>query len=124
MIDFAKITKTFDGIDCCYLGQRKSGDQVLHRFAVFNNASELFCYYNEQGQRVECDAKTGKWAPVTTGHQIVAPPKIVEVTGWVALYTNENGGYCFGSYTAEPISALGFLAKQKHTFRFEVPNDS
>lgn len=124
MIDFSKITKTVGGLDCYYLGQRTSNGQVLHRFAIANNASEFICYYNEQGKAIEFSGSLRKWVATPTGHQIVAPPKIVEVTGWVALYTNENGGYCFGSYTAEPISALGFLAKQKHTFRFEVPNDS
>ena len=122
MIDFAKITKTLTGLDCYYLGQRTSGDQVLHRFAVVNPACEKFAYYNEQGQRIEY-LGPGVWVVQNDGHQIIAPPKIVEVTGWVALYTNENGGYCLGSSTHEPVSAIGYIAKQKHTFRFEVPSE-
>ena len=122
MIDFSKITKTLTGLDCYYLGQRTSKGQVLHRFAVFNDVGEVFCYYNEQGQKIEFSG-AGGWLVDTKGHQIIAPPKIVEVTGWVALYPNENGGYCFGSYTHEPVSATGYIAKQQHTFRFEVPNE-
>ena len=122
MIDFAKITKTLDGIDCCYLGQRKSNGQVLNRFAIFNDASEVICYYNEQGQRVECDARTGKWVATPMTHQIIAPPKIVEVTGWVTLHT-KGDGYCIGASVSEPLRLNNFLAKQKHTFRFEVPNE-
>ena len=90
MIDFAKITKTFKGLDCRYLGQRTSNAQVVHRFAVFNHASEVICYYNDQGQRVECDARTGKWVATPTGHQIIAPPKIVEVTRWFVYDRNDS----------------------------------
>ena len=123
MIDFQSIRYTTAGLECYYLGQRRSGDQVLHRFAVVNPAGEKFAYYNEQGQRVDFDDRTRKWVVTSGGHQIIAPPKIVEVTGWVALYTNENGGYCLGSSPHEPVSATGYIAKQKHTFRFEVPNE-
>lgn len=130
MIDFSKITKTVDGIDCCYLGQRISDGQVLHRFAVFNNASELFSYYNERGERINFFGNDG-WAVCKGGLQIIAPPKIVEVTRWVGLYGgnvdshgNRNGdGFYVCTYQDEPKKLPDMLVKQQHTFRFEVPND-
>ena len=122
MIDFSKITKTVGGLDCYYLGQRRSGDQVLHRFAVVNPAGEKFAYYNEQGQRIEY-LGPGVWVVQNDGHQIIAPPKIVEVTGWVALFPDGKDGYCHSFYTDEPVGVLGFIDKQQHTFRFEVPNE-
>ena len=122
MIDFSKITKTVSGLDCHYLGQRTSGGQVLHRFAVFSDVGEVFCYYNEQGQKIEFSG-AGGWLVDTKGHQIIAPLKIVEVTGWVALFPDGKDGYCHSFYTAEPVGVLGFIDKQQHTFRFEVPND-
>ena len=123
MIEFRSIRYTTAGLECYYLGRRRSVDGNVHRFAVVNPAGEKFAYYNDHGQRIEFDDRTGKWVATPTGHQIIAPPKIVEVTGWVALYTNENGGYCLGSSTHEPVSAIGYIAKQQHTFRFEVPNE-
>ncbi|MCE2815550.1 MAG: hypothetical protein LW850_34655 [Planctomycetaceae bacterium] len=101
MIDFTKITKTLVGLDCYYLGQRISGDQVLHRFAVVNPAGEKFVYYNDQGQRIDYASGIGKWVVRNDGHQIIAPPKIVEVTRWVALQgsTFDGDGYhvaCYG----------------------------
>ena len=124
MIDFAKITKTLDGMDCRYLGQRTSGGQVINRFAVFNNAAELFCYYNEQGQRIDY-VGLGKWVAAPTGHQIIAPPKIVEVTRWVGLYEKSDAPGKYYLDNAENENSLGNLviAKQQHTFRFAVPND-
>lgn len=124
MIDFAKITKTLDGMDCRYLGQRTSGDQVINRFAVFNNTAELFCYYNEQGDRIEFSGNVGKWVVFNDGHQIIAPPKIVEVTQWIGLRRDPNGGYTIASVSKkERLEHPIFLDKQQHTFRFEVPND-
>lgn len=125
MIDFSKITKTVSGLKCYYLGQRRSVGQVLHRFAVVNDAAELICYYNDQGQRIEFDDRTGKWVATPTGHQIIAPPKIVEVTGWVALgkdSRSDGNGYAVVAYRDDPNHEW-IIAKQKHTFRFEVPND-
>ena len=122
MIEFSKITKTLTGLACCYIGQRTSGGQVLHRFAVFSDVGEVFCYYNEQGQKIEFSG-AGGWLVDTKGHQIIAPPKIVEVTGWVTLFPDGKDGYCHSFYTSEPVGVLGFIAKQKHTFRFEVPNE-
>ena len=120
-IDFAKITKTVDGLDCYYIGKRTSGDQVLHRFAVFNNASELFSYYNEQGERVEFFGNDG-WAICKGGLQIIAPPKIVEVTRWIGLFWDDSE-YELHSATDENSFSSLVIAKQQHTFRFEVPNE-
>lgn len=126
MIDFAKITKTLTGLACCYLGQRTSGGQVLHRFAVFSDVGEVFCYYNEQGQKIEFSG-AGGWLVDTKGHQIIAPPKIVEVTRWVGLYEKSHAP---GEYLLDYASTESLLDKnpcfrgcQQHTFRFEVPND-
>ena len=123
MIDFQSIRYTTAGLECYYLGQRRSVDGNVHRFAVVNPAGEKFAYYNDQGQRIEFDDRTGKWVATPTGHQIIAPPKIVEVTGWVTLHNNGDG-YCIGASMSEPLRLNNFLAKQQHTFRFEVPNDS
>jgi hypothetical protein len=91
---------------------------------MFNDQGEVFCFYDDKGTKLDFDGVNWIASDYCNSHQIIAPPKIVEVSGWVALYTNENGGYCFGSYTHEPVSATGYIAKQQHTFRFEVPNDS
>jgi hypothetical protein len=125
MIDFSKITKTVSGLDCRYLGQRKSNGQVLNRFAIFNDASEVICYYNEQGQRVECDARTGKWVATPMTHQIIAPPKIIEVTRWVGLFEKSHAPGKYFLDTVEDEQSFGnrLIAKQQHTFRFEVPNE-
>lgn len=131
MIDFQNIRYTTAGLECYYLGQRRSGDGNVHRFAVVNPAGEKFAYYNDQGQRIEFDDRTGKWVATPTGHQIIAPPKIVEVTRWVALYKetvdshgSPNGdGFYVCPHQDEPKNLPNMLAKQKHTFRFEVPNE-
>lgn len=126
MIDFAKITKTVGGLDCYYLGQRRSGDQVLHRFAVVNPAGEKFAYYNEQGRRIEY-LGPGAWVVQNDGHQIIAPPKIVEVTRWVGLYekSHATGEYVLDYAPAESLldKTPFFRGSQQHTFRFEVPNE-
>lgn len=124
MIDFAKITKTTKGLDCYYLGQRRSGDQVLHRFAVVNPAGEKFAYYNDQGQRIEY-LGPGVWEVQSGGHQIIAPPKIVEVTRWIALQgsTFDGDGYHVACYEEAPPKDCFCLDVQQHTFRFEVPNE-
>lgn len=124
MIEFSKITKTLTGLACCYLGQRTSGGQVLHRFAVFSDVGEVFCYYNEQGQKIEFSG-AGGWLVDTKGHQIIAPPKIVELTHCIGLYKNSHGGFFISTGpNEESLSAKNLLAWQQHTFRFEVPNDS
>ena len=126
MIDFQSIRYTTAGLECYYLGQRRSGDQVLHRFAVVNPAGEKFAYYNEQGQRIEY-LGPGVWVVQNDGHQIIAPPKIVEVTRWVGLYEKSHAP---GEYLLDYASTESLLDKnpcfrgcQQHTFRFEVPNE-
>jgi hypothetical protein len=124
MIDFTKITKTLVGLDCYYLGQRISGDQVLHRFAVVNPAGEKFVYYNDQGQRIDYASGIGKWVVRNDGHQVIAPPKIVEVTRWIVYDRNDScldGYYCFVS-VSKPVDGK-FDHVEKVTARFEVPND-
>ena len=76
-IDFQSIRYTTAGLECYYLGQRRSVDGNVHRFAVVNPAGEKFAYYNDQGQRIEFDDRTGKWVVTPTGHQIIAPNSIL-----------------------------------------------
>ena len=123
MIDFSKIAKTVDGLDCYYIGQRTSGGKTIHRFAIANDASEVICYYDEQGKRLEFSG-AGGWVVCKTGiHQIIAPPKIVEVTKWIGLSDGGNGNYSITFASSEDGFGSGFVAKQQHTFRFEVPNE-
>lgn len=70
MIDFSKITKTVDGLDCQYFGQRISGGKVIHRFVVYNDSAELINYYDEKGQRIEFSGSSG-WLVNNRGHQII-----------------------------------------------------
>lgn len=124
MIDFAKITKTFDGLDCYYIGQRKSVGKTIHRFAIVNDTAELICYYDEQGKRIEFCGSDG-WMVNKHGHQIIAPPKIVEVTRWVGLSKHSDfsgDGYLVAAFNETPDRDESIIAWTKHTFRFEVPN--
>lgn len=125
-IDFSKITKTVDGLDCYYIGQRTSGGKIIHRFAVVNDVSELINYYDEQGQRIEFSG-AGGWLVSNSGHQIIKPPKIVEVTRWVGLYEKSHapGEYLLDYALTESLldKTAFFRGCQQHTFRFEVPND-
>lgn len=124
MIDFSKITKTLDGYDCHYFGVRESYGAKLHCFGVMTGHGVHEKCYDDEGQHLFFNPSIREWErSKSDAFAIVKPPKIIEVTGWVVLYPNENGGYCFGSYTAEPINDLGFIAKQQHTFRFEVPHE-
>ena len=125
MIDFQSIRYTTAGLECYYLGQRRSVDGNVHRFAVVNPAGEKFAYYNDHGQRIEFDDRTGKWVATPTGHQIIAPPKIVEVTRWVALYSGNTigDGHFVCCYEKKPELQKDTLDIKQHTFRFEVPNE-
>lgn len=90
MIDFANIKHTTAGLECYYLGQRISKGVILHRFAVVNSASEMICYYNESGKLIDYDPRTGRWVACSDGHQIVRPPRNVEVTRWLCFeYVND-----------------------------------
>lgn len=123
MIDFAKITKTLDGYDCHYFGTRESYGTKLHCFGVWTPTGLYEKCYDDQGRHLAF-SMNGEWeVSKTNAFAIVKPPKIVEVTGWVALFPDGKDGYCHSFYNAEPVGALGFIAKQQHTFRFEVPHD-
>lgn len=124
MIDFAKITKTVSGLDCIYLGQRRSAGQVLHRFAVVNDTAEVICYYNEQGQKIEFSG-AGGWLVDTKGHQIIAPPKIVEVTRWIGYYWDKDKGDVCTDYYVQihPNAERAYLKLLQITESIEVPNE-
>ena len=122
MIDFSKITKTVTGLDCYYLGQRRSGDQVLHRFAIVNDTAEMFCYYNERGQKIEFSGADG-WLVDNKGHQIIAPPKIVEVARWIGYYWDKDKGDVCTDYYVQiyPDAERAYLKLLKITESIEVP---
>ena len=125
MIDFSKITKTLDGYDCHYFGMRESYGTNLHCFGVMTGRGVHEKCYDEEGQQLFFNPNIREWGrSKSDAFSIIAPPKIVEVTGWVALFPDGKDGYCHSFYGSEPVGVLGFIAKQKHTFRFEVPNDS
>ena len=124
MIDFSKITKTVDGYDCHYFGTRESYGTKLHCFGVMTAQGVVEKCYDDQGRRlvwVSCDVQWGVCE--NDSFAIIKPPKIVEVTRWVALFHDGLGGYRPESYTAEPRGTQGFIDIQQHTFRFEVPNE-
>jgi len=60
MIDFASITKTLDGYDCHYFGQRnvfiRGSEWRVHCFAVFHPAMGAFeKWYDDDGHRLSID---------------------------------------------------------------------
>ena len=59
MIDFAKITKTVDGMDCRYIHERESHGERIHVFALFNEVGARYEYYNQQGERIKWSGS--KW---------------------------------------------------------------
>ena len=123
MIDFAKITKTLDGYDCHYFGTRESYGTKLHCFGVWTPTGLYEKCYDDQGRPLTF-SMNGKWeVSETNAFAIVKPPKIVEVTRWIGIYTTGNGNYSTIFANTEDGFGSGFLAVQKHTFRFEVPND-
>ena len=91
MIDFKSIRYTLGGLECYYCGQRKSGNQVLHRFAVVNGSMEVFQYYDDQGRRLEY-VGPGMWVGVSSEHHdIIKPWRKVEVTRWLTYHRNADG---------------------------------
>lgn len=125
MIEFSKITKTLDGYDCHYFGVRESHGTTLHCFGVWTGYGCCESAYDEQGRRLRwCHEKTCWKVSANQAFQIVKPPKIVEVTRWVGLRIDFNGNYTISTSTDEEhFDNDLFLAKQQHTFRFEVPHD-
>ena len=124
MIDFAKITKTLDGYECHYFGTRIGADHkmILHCFAVWTDNGVFEKCYDEHGRHLVWDF--GGWeVSKTDAFAITKPPKIVEVTRWIGIYTTGNGNYSTIFANTEDGFGSGFLAVQKHTFQFEVPND-
>ena len=129
MIDFAKITKTVGGLDCYYLGQRLSYGVNVHRFAVVNGHSERFCYYNDAGKRI--DFTDGRWSEAECLKvdkdlfQIIAPPKIVEVTRWIGYYWDKDKGDVCTDYYVQiyPDAERAYLKLLKITESIEVPNE-
>ena len=124
MIDFAKITKTLDGYDCHYFGTRIGFDGTkLHCFAIMTSCGVKEKNYDDQGRPLAF-SMDGKWeVSETNAFAIVRPPKIVEVTRWIGIYTTGNGNYSTIFANTEDGFGSGFLAVQQHTFRFEVPHD-
>ena len=122
MIDFSTITKTVDGLDCYYIGQRKSGGKTIHRFAIANDVSEVICYYDEQGKRLDFSGAGGWVVCKTGGHQIIAPPKIVEVTRWIGYYWDKDkGDVCTDFYVqVYPDAERSYLKLLKITESIEV----
>jgi hypothetical protein len=53
MIDFASITKTIDGYDCHYFGQRNVFEWRVHCMAVWSpDLGSHERWYDDQGQRL------------------------------------------------------------------------
>ena len=124
MIEFSKITKTLDGYECHYFGTRIGFDGTkLHCFAIMTSCGVKEKNYDDQGRPLAF-SMDGKWeVSETNAFAIVRPPKIVEVTRWIGIYTTGNGNYSTIFANTEDGFGSGFLAVQKHTFRFEVPHD-
>lgn len=125
MIDFAKITKTLGGLDCHYFGVRESFGTKLHCFGVWTRYGVCESAYDEQGRHLVWKPNETRWVLCETDDfAIIAPPKIVEVTRWIGLRCDSKGEYTIESVSKkERLGHPIFLAKQQHTFRFEVPNE-
>ena len=124
MIEFSKITKTLDGYECHYFGTRIGADQtILHCFAVWTHNGVFEKGYDQHGRQLVWNF--GTWeVSKTDAFAITKPPKIVEVTRWIGLRHDSNGEYTIASVSKkERLEHPTFLAKQQHTFRFEVPNE-
>ena len=124
MIDFSKITKTLDGYDCHYFGTRESYGTKLHCFGVWTPTGLYEKCYDDQGRHLVLSPNGTGWeVRKSNAFAIVRPPKIVEVTRWIGIYTTGNGNYSTIFANTEDGFGSGFVAVQKHTFRFEVPNE-
>ena len=125
MIELSKITKTLDGYDCHYFGTRMSNGRKLHCFGVWTTTGLYEKCYDENGKHLVWSDLVGKWSVSDQpDFQIIAPPKIIEVTRWVGLRIDSNGNYTISTSTDEEnFDNDHFFGKQQHTFRFEVPHD-
>ena len=124
MIDFSKITKTLDGYDCHYFGTRESYGTKLHCFGVMTVNGVMEKCYDHSGRHLFFNTTLREWdTSKSDAFQIVKPPKIVEVTRWIGIYTTGNGNYSTIFANTEDGFGSGFLAVQQHTFRFEVPHE-
>ena len=125
MIEFSKITKTLDGYECHYFGTRIGADQkILHCFAVWTHNGVFEKCYDEHGRHLVWDF--GGWeVSKTDAFAITKPPKIVEVTRWVGLVESLHAPGEYFLDTVEDQRQFGnrIIAKQQHTFRFEVPHE-
>lgn len=126
MIDFSKITKTLDGYDCHYFGMRESYGTKLHCFGVMTGHGVHEKCYDDEGQQLFFNPNIREWGrSKSDAFSIIAPPKIVEVTRWVALYSGNTigDGHFVCCYEKKPELQKDTLDIQQHTFRFEVPNE-
>jgi hypothetical protein len=125
MIDFAKITKTLDGYDCHYFGARESYGTKLHCFGVMTGHGVHEKCYDDEGQQLFFNPNIREWGrSKSDAFQVIAPPKIVEVTRWIVYDRNDScldGYYCFVD-VSKPVDGK-FDHVEKVTARFEVPND-
>jgi|GEM_PF-5567467 len=129
-IDFRGITQTIQGLKCQYIGERVNWPGV-HVFAVYNGTAELFCYYDNQGRRVEFCGSKGEWVVMDNRntHQIIKPPRKVQVTRWlcfkhVPTYTKDDQVVvylCSLEPTEEHVENGQYLKIEKHTWNIEVP---
>ena len=123
MIVFSKITKTLDGYDCHYFGTRESYGTKLHCFGVWTPTGLYEKCYDDQGRPLTF-SMNGKWeVSETNAFAIIKPPKIVEVTKWIGLFADDNGDYHLTTSGSDAFLHHSVIAKQQHTFRFEVPNE-
>lgn len=127
MIDFSKITKTLDGYDCHYFGTRVGFDGAkLHCFGVWTPTGLYEKCYDDQGRHLVWEPNGMKWKVCeSNAFAIVRPPKIVEVTRWIALYKSNitRDGYTVSCFQDEPVQQPDMLCKIHQTLRFEVPHE-
>lgn len=123
MIDFSKITKTVDGMDCRYIHERESNGERIHVFALFNEVGERYEYYNQQGKRLKWSGS--KWELEQDGKWKIYEPRIVEVTRWIGYYWDKDKGDVCTDYYVQiyPDAERAYLKLLKITESIEVPND-
>ncbi len=123
MINFEKITKTLDGYDCHYFGIRESFGINIHCFGVMTANGVVGKCYDENGKHLVWSDSDGEFiVSDRPDFQIVAPPKIVEVTRWIGYYWNkEKGDVCTDFYVqVYPDAERSYLKLLKITESIEV----